>query len=381
MTSFCSHFNQRRCGSCQWIESAYPSQLERKEKTIREALAFLGSVPLEKSVGSPTEGFRNRAKMTVTGALENPVIGLQGESDLDEGRELLDCPIHHPKLNEMLALLPELIRDYRLSPYKIRERRGELKGLIAFYSPLSDQMYLRFVVRSKESVARIKKLVPILQEKFPALACISANIQPIPHAILEGPEEIILTERKYIDHQLGPIRLKLAPQAFVQTNVTVATELYRTAARWVAEIHPARMLELFCGQGAFSFFSAESADQLLGIELNPDAVQAANETAREMRLNHLEFKAADAGKVAAEIEEFAPDLILANPPRRGLGESLALIERYAPPRFLYSSCSIETLASDLKKLASLYRLNRARLFDLFPHTAHFETLVWLERIR
>ena len=385
MASFCTYFNENRCRSCAGIEQDYASQISKKEVEIEEALKFLLPFRLEPSARSPIMGFRNRAKMSVTGTVETPIIGLPGgETDLDQGQELLNCPIHHPKLNALMNALPELIRSFNLIPYQIKNRRGELKGLIAFYSENSNQMYLRFVLRSKECVSRIQKLIPTLQSQFPELVCISANIQPIPHAILEGPEEIILTEVKSIvysfEHAGKKLELSLAPQAFVQTNSQVATQLYQTAASWIAEAHPEKMLELFCGQGAFSFFAAENAKQILGIEINPDAVKIANETAARLGFSHLNFKCSDAAQVGSEIQAFQPNLILANPPRRGLGESLKLIRDSNAEHFIYSSCSIESLAKDLKLLSDRYRVKKIQLFDLFPHTSHFEVLVWMSKI-
>jgi 23S rRNA (uracil747-C5)-methyltransferase len=393
-SSFCTYFNANRCGSCQWIEKDYGRQIREKEERIRAKLGLAEDFRMESPALSASEGFRNRAKMTVTGTASDPVIGLPGASTtdlgrLDEGRELLDCPIHHPKLNELFNLVKAFITRFGIVPYRMGERRGELKGLIAFYSPDSQEMYLRFVLRSRASVRAIEKMLPELQRSLPELTCISVNLQPIPHAILEGAEEIILTERKWIRHRLGPVELKLAPQAFVQTHVEGATRLYETAARWIAEAgtpaHPVeRMLELFCGQGAFSFFAQASVQNVLGIEINADAIRAAQETAQERGFRHLRFKVADAMRVAEEIAEFAPDLILVNPPRRGLGGGVELIAKAAPPNFIYSSCSIETLAQDLKVLRAqipAYRVKKVQLFDFFPHTAHFETLVELEKAR
>jgi len=404
MASFCTYFNQAQCRSCEWIELDYPKQLEKKEGLLRGALeGALGpiqsqeqspaeGIQLEISVGSPQREFRDRAKMVVTGTVENPVIGLQGESSLDEGRELLSCPIHHPALNQLIQAMPEFILNYNLAPYRIAERRGELKAIIAFHSHKSGQMYLRFILRSKDCVARIKKMLPSLLEKFPSLVCVSANIQPVPHAILEGPEEIILTERTSIDHG----DLKLAPRAFVQTNGFIADQLYQTASAWIAEAtgyqgrgdsqtSSLKMLELFCGQGAFSFYAARSATpptEVLGIEINSDAVQSANETAQRLGLGFMKFRCHDVTKPAEllnEVQSFAADLILANPPRRGLGEGVELLLKAKPRHILYSSCEVETLASDLKILAKDYAVHRVQLFDMFPHTKHFETLVWLKR--
>ena len=361
----------------------YPEQIAKKEAQLRAALVSMEPFDLERTRTSPEQGFRNRAKMVVTGTLEKPVIGLAGESQLDEGRELLNCPIHHPKLNALMAAMPAFITLAQLIPYQIQAQSGELKGLIEFYSPKSQQMYLRFVLRSKECVSRLKKHLSVLQNQFPELVCISANIQPIPHAILEGREEILLTPESTIVHRLGrtdgDLNLRLAPQAFVQTHFELSEQLYQTASDWIHEVRPNKLLELYCGQGAFSFSAARSAHEILGVELNPDAVKTANALADEQGLKHLHFIAADATSVERELDYFSPEMILANPPRRGLGESVVLIERAAPKNWIYSSCSIETMAADLKKLAHLYRLKRVQIFDLFPHTRHFETLAWLER--
>jgi 23S rRNA (uracil747-C5)-methyltransferase len=370
--TFCNDYDSGNCRSCEWLPLAYPDQLRKKEQILRESLGLTTNDPrLLPSVASMEQGFRNRAKMSVTGTAEHPIIGLLGESNLDSGRELLGCPIHHPKLNEVIAGLRDYIREFNLIPYQIQHRTGELKGLILFYSPLSNEMYLRFILRSKECVSRIRKLLPKLQQQFPVLTCISANIQSIPHAILDGPEEILITEKTHIHHRLGKWTFQLAPQAFVQTNALTATELYQCAADWIAEIRPEKMLELYCGQGAFSFFASAAAETILGFEINASAVHTANETAKALGLHHLRFECHD----AHAIPRVDADLILVNPPRRGLADSVKHILEIQPKTLIYSSCNHETLARDLQKLKNHYEVEKIRIFDLFPHTEHFETLV------
>jgi 23S rRNA (uracil747-C5)-methyltransferase len=377
--TFCAYYDSSQCHSCEWIEQNYATQLSHKEKQLCEALSFFPYLSLEKTTESPQLGFRNRAKMSVTGTLENPIVGLLGENHLDQGRELLDCPIHHPALNQLFTQLPDFIRKARLTPYRISERTGELKGLIAFYSPGSDQMYLRFILRSKEGVSRISKYLPELQANCPLLACISVNLQPVPHAILEGPEEIILTNQKMIEHRIDSLPLKLSPQSFVQTNAQVAESLYKTAASWLAESRSKKVLELFCGQGTFSFVAEKNAGQFLGIEINPEAVKLATAMAKDLGLVHLKFQCADATQPQKEIENFSPDLILVNPPRRGLAQGVRLIQNARPQNLIYSSCHIESLTMDLKQMADCYQIKKVKLFDMFPHTRHFETLIWLQK--
>jgi 23S rRNA (uracil747-C5)-methyltransferase len=381
--SFCGYFDREECGSCTTIKTPYPLQLRQKQDRLKTVLQRFTSGSISEPVQSPTLGFRNKAKLSVTGTSANPILGLTGKENLDEGRPILSCLIHHEKLNSLIGALPHYISRFNLIPYDISNRTGELKSIILFYSEKSDELYLRFVLRSKECVSRIRKLLPELQKEFPDLKVISANIQPIPHAILEGREEIYLTEKNFIDHCIGnsnhPLHLKLSPQAFVQTNTTVSTLLYETAAAWIAEINPDKVVDLFCGQGPFSFFAAQNVKQLVGLEINPDAVLIANQTARELRLDHLKFECMDVAKASETVEAIHPDLILVNPPRRGLGQKgLELLLLSKPENLIYSSCSIQSLESDLAELGMEYDIKRAQLFDMFPHTEHFETLVLLK---
>ena len=374
MSTFCSYYNSATCRSCSLIELDYSAQILHKEKILQSALSH----PLEISFVSRPLGFRNKIKLTVTGSKELPILGLWGEKDLDSGREILNCPLHHPDLNKLVNSLPDYIKLCLIEPYQISNRKGELKGLIAFISNDTQEMYLRFVLRSKESLDRIKKNLKTLQDNFPQLVCVSANIQPIPHAILEGEEEVFLTEKKFIEHQLDYIKFQIGPRAFVQTNQIVASALYLTACNWVKDLKVDRFCELFCGQGAFSFFSAPYVKAALGIEINSEAVANAQSTASRESLNHLQFKCSDAALVEKEVLEFGPDLILVNPPRRGLTQSLEILKKARAPYIIYSSCSYQSLASDIKVLSSTYSIQKVQLFDMFPHTEHFEVLTLLK---
>jgi len=274
--------------------------------------------------------------------------------------------------------LKELIYNARLAPYQIKSKTGELKGLILYYSTESHEMYLRLILRSKEAIDRIRKHHSIWMKNFPMIKCLSANIQPIPHALLEGDEEIFFTDQHFIHHELQQIKMTLHPQGFVQTNQNVAKNLYQTAADWTRDLNIKKFLELFSGQGAFSFFIQSQVQQARGIEINADAVERANETARSLGLNHLHFIASDATTLKRNLIEFNPDLVLVNPPRRGLTEAVHLIMDLKPKYLIYSSCEAKTLKSDLEKLNQLYHLEKIQIFDMFPHTNHFETLALLK---
>ena len=192
----------------------------------------------------------------------------------------------------------------------------------------------------------------------------------------------------------GPARelpLLLPTRSFFQTNTAVAEELYATARSWAEESEPARVWDLFCGVGGFALALAAPGRRVLGVEVSAPAIDGARDAAALMGLDPdlVRFEAGDArvldpaadpdGSIPGEVEAERPDLLVVNPPRRGIGEHLVTrIEASGVERVLYSSCNPRTLATDLAHLPSM-RVVRARLFDMFPHTDHAEVLVELAR--
>jgi 23S rRNA (uracil747-C5)-methyltransferase len=156
MNSFCHYFNAKTCQSCRFLEIDYSEQLQTKKNRLSAGLSSFNNWTMLPTVDSKTQGFRNKAKMLVTGTLERPIIGLAGEKILDEGREILNCPVHHPMINQMLSFMPEFIQLTSLTPYQIAMRKGELKGIILYFSEGSNESYLRLVLRSKEGIDRLK---------------------------------------------------------------------------------------------------------------------------------------------------------------------------------------------------------------------------------
>lgn len=156
----------------------------------------------------------------------------------------------------------------------------------------------------------------------------------------------------------------------------MAAALYRQAREWMEELGPDSIWDLFCGVGGFALYVADGRRKVTGIELSTEAIAGAEQSRDEMGLERVRFRALDAADFAVGNPE-VPDLVIVNPPRRGIGPELRdFLDQSAAVRWvIYSSCNAETLA----RMTSL-RLRRARLLDLFPHTAHYEMITLLERV-
>lgn len=369
----CADYAAGRCRSCDRLTLPHAAQLDAKDAEARELLDPAGRAEWRAPVAGRIAGFRNKAKFAVSGRLEAPRLGLP------DGTDLGDCPLYPAPIREALPALRRLIAEARLPPYDIAARRGELKYLLLSVDSAEQHLMLRLVLRSTEAVPRIRKALPALLTALPALRVVSVNLQPEPKAILEGPTEILLSEADQLPLSVNGIRLQLTPQAFFQTHPDVAAALYANARDWVAELAApiGRAADLYCGIGGFALHLAAQVGEMIGIERSAVAVASASASAAAMGLRRTRFLAGDVDTLLAALDP-VPELLVVNPPRRGLDAGLrGWIAARRPRWLLYSSCNPATLARDLRELPD-YRLRRAQVHDMFPHTGHYELLVLAE---
>ncbi|MEZ5535905.1 MAG: 23S rRNA (uracil(747)-C(5))-methyltransferase RlmC [Thiolinea sp.] len=374
----CSYFRQSQCQSCRWLVQDYPAQLAKKQDSLR---ALLADRPVEHwlpPVASRESAFRNKAKMVALGAAHEPILGIISSGG--DAVSLTDCPLYPADMQSLLQALPDWIRRAGIPPYNIRKAKGELKYILLTRTQAAGEFMLRFVLRSEAALERIRHALPELLTRFPSIRVVSANLQPVHMAILEGEREIMLSDATCLEENFNGVPLFIRPKSFFQTNPGVAEQLYRTAQEWSALLQPARIWDLFCGVGGFGLHCATADTELTGIEIAAEAIACAQRSAERLGLNKVSFAALDSNGFA-DLQTTAPDLLIVNPPRRGLGAELCgQVSSLSPPAIFYSSCNPETLARDLSTLPG-YRIRQVQLFDMFPHTAHYEVLVWLESMR
>ena len=372
----CARYTEGSCRSCQWLEKPYTQQLSDKQQHLAALLDKQVVGTWQPVVSSAQQGFRNKAKMVVSGSVERPVFGILRQDGT--AVDLCDCPLYPPSFAPVLSVLKTFIARAGLTPYQVARRRGELKYLLLTESRLRGEFMLRFVMRSKIKIEQLQQALPWLQQQLPQLSVISANIQPVHQAILEGEEEIPLTDNQMLEEAFNQVPLFLRPRGFFQTNPQVAATLYATARAWVAALPVSSMWDLFCGVGGFGLHCATPDMRLTGIEISAEAIACAQRSATQLGLTQVAFQALDSTQFATG-NVSAPDLVLVNPPRRGIGRALCeYLSQMSPAYILYSSCNAQTMASDISLLPG-YQIVQVQLFDMFPHTAHYEVLTLLRR--
>lgn len=385
----CHHFVAGDCRSCQWLEQPYEQQLAAKEVDLKRLVSpyFLQTTQWLESVPSPLNGFRNKAKMVVSGSVERPILGiLKEQDDPQNGVNLTDCPLYPASFEAVFPILKDFIGRAGLVPYNVAKKKGELKYILLTESRYNGALMLRFVLKSELKRPLVERELPKLLGKLPPKSVISLNIQPQHAAILEGDTEIFLTEQTTIEEQFNKIPLFIRPQGFFQTNPTVASELYRTAQEWTKSLPIQHLWDLFCGVGGFGLHCTQALQAknpnvaLTGIEISASAIASATKSAEKLGLHNVKFASLDSAQFALNNTGSTPDLVIVNPPRRGIGKPLAeFLNQLGAPYLIYSSCNAESMAQDFASLTH-YQLEKVQLFDMFPHTAHYETLTFLRRV-
>ncbi|MET0787915.1 MAG: 23S rRNA (uracil(747)-C(5))-methyltransferase RlmC [Cellulomonas sp.] len=372
----CPYFDAYRCRSCTWMGRPHGEQVADKERHCQHLLGERADLQWLPPVSGRESGYRNKAKMVVGGTAARPTLGiLDGEG---RGVDLEGCGLYPEDLAATFPVLAAFVTRANLTPYDVPARSGELKNLLVTASP-DGELMLRFVLRSQEPVARIRKHLPWLLAALPALRVVSVNLLPDHKAVLEGDREILLTADETLRMRLNGVDLHLRPQSFFQTNTEIAAALYRQATAWVEELAPASVWDLYCGVGGFALHCADPGRDVTGIETSTEAIASATLSAHEARLSRVRFAAGDATAFALGAPA-APELVIVNPPRRGIGEELSLwLEASDVRQVVYSSCNAASLARDLAAMPSL-RPRRAQVLDMFPQTTHYEVLTLLERV-
>ena len=369
----CDYFDRGACRSCTQMGTPYDVQVAGKVAHARTLLAAWPEATwLPPMVSAPT-GFRNKAKMVVGGTLDDPTLGILDASQ--HGVDLTGCGILSNGLRAAFAPIAAFISRARVAPYDVPARSGELKHVLLTESP-DGELMLRFVLRSTEPLGRIRKHLPSLLADLPQLAVVTANLLPEHKAVLEGAEEISLGGGETLRMRLGDQVLHLRPASFFQTNTEIAMGLYAQARQWIDELSPRTVWDLYCGVGGFALHVAAPGRRVHGVEASAAAIDSARLSASEAGLPEVTFAVGDATALSASE---GPDAIIVNPPRRGLGSRLCATLQASDIRtIIYSSCNAATLAQDIAAMPA-YAPRRVRLFDMFPHTDHYEIMVLLSR--
>ncbi len=372
----CLAFDSDRCKSCDFIKLTYEEGLNLK---IEKIAKFFNASLIQKSIKSEViEGYRNKGKFIVGGDLDNPIVGIPSPFNKNQISQLTDCPLHSSQINQIAILIRDSISEYRLTPYDMESKTGELKYIIISEGYKTEELSIRLGMRSLESFDRVKKLYSFLTSVNSNIKVFAFDVQAKHAAVFEGEEKLI-SESRYIHHRFGAVELASSTSNFFQVNSHVAEQLYQKVFDRFCTEDIGSSVDLFCGVGGFAQQISRFSKNVYGIEINSVAIACAKYSASKNNISNISFICDDANNFQNHISE-AVDLLVVNPPRRGIGKDLChLINKINPKFLVYSSCNATSLAADIEILSIQYKVESITPVDMFPLTGHLEVLCFLVR--
>ena len=370
-----------RCGGCQLGHLSYPEQLRYKQQKVEKLLGKL--CPVEPILGMQNpHHYRNKVHAVIsTDRDKKPISGVYAMGT-HHVVPVKNCLIEDERADRIIQTIVSMLPRYKLRIYNENTHRGFLRHVLVRTGHVTGQIMVVLVTTAAEFPGG-KAFITELVEKHPEITTVVLNVNQKETSMVFGPKDIPLTGPGYMEDELCGKRFRISPQSFYQVNARQTEVLYQTAIDFAGLTGAETLLDAYCGTGTIGLCASDHVKQLIGVELNRDAVRDAKENARINQVKNARFFCDDAGRFMVQMakEELSLDVLMMDPPRSGSDTRfLNSVLTLKPKTIVYVSCNPETLARDAAILVrGGYRAERAVPVDMFPYTEHVETVMRLTR--
>ncbi|MGN0572226.1 MAG: 23S rRNA (uracil(1939)-C(5))-methyltransferase RlmD [Candidatus Fimenecus sp.] len=367
-----------QCGGCAYRFMTYKTELREKQCRVEDAFARLAHMPLvcETILSDASERYRNKAQYPVTRENGKVKIGFYAPRS-HRVIDCTDCRLQPAEFAEIVAAFRTFLTEFDISAYDAQSGKGLVRHLYLRKGFHSGEIMVCVVLngtRLPHSDALVDRLCA-LPYKITSIV-LNTNTQKT-NVILGTPCKTLWGTPDIGDTLCG-VDVRLSPLSFYQVNHNMAEKLYLKAAEFADLKGDETVLDLYCGAGTIGLSMAQSAKQIYGAEIVPEAIENAKENAKRNHIDNTEFFCGDAADAAKRFREMGikPDVVLLDPPRKGCDASvLQTVAEMHPKKIVYVSCDPATLARDAERLFSFgYTPTRLAAADLFPRTVHVESV-------
>lgn len=366
-----------RCGGCVFRHINYESECEIKENRVKQTMQRIGKTTLSPMpiICSPSpDRYRNKAMYPVA---EGGEIGFFSHHS-HRVIPCADCMLHPTEFDAAGKVFSEFVKKYNITVYNEQNHKGLLRHFYIRQGKQTGEIMV-CIVANGNFLPQGEELVKNLKEALGnALKSVVLNVNTKKTNVVLGEKNILLYGKEYIYDVLCGVKVRISPHSFYQVNHDMAEMLYEKAAEY-AKPAGKNILDLYCGAGTIGLSMAKIANNVIGVEIVDAAVRDANINAKENSISNARFICGDAAQAAIQLkrENISADVVIVDPPRKGCEEALlyTIANDFAPERIVYVSCDVATLSRDSAILENTgYKLLEYTPVDLFPRTAHVETV-------
>ena len=371
-----------KCGGCAYRHLTYPEELWAKRQRVQDALTRIGGLDLtvEEILGAKNpEHYRNKSQYPV---------GADGSIGFFQARThkvvpIRRCLIQTEAADRTAQAVGEWMRRYKISAYDETTGKGLVRHVCVRVNRKGESLCC--VVVNGNKVPREPELAAYVTAAVPHTVGVLLNSNTRRGNVILGEKYRTLYGQNYLMDTLCGLEFKLSMPSFYQVNRDQAEVLYGKALEFAGLTGNETVLDLYCGIGTITLCLAKAAKRVIGAEIVPPAIRDAKENALRNHVENAEFFCGDAADIAAKLESdgLRPDVVTVDPPRKGLApEVIASVAAMGPEKVVYVSCDPATLGRDVKIFGQLgYRAVRAAAVDMFPGTAHVETVCLLSKLQ
>ncbi|MFB2877094.1 23S rRNA (uracil(1939)-C(5))-methyltransferase RlmD [Floridanema aerugineum] len=370
-----------KCGGCQWQHINYEYQLEAKRNLVIQALERIGGIsapPVDGVLaGDSALGYRNKSTYPVGLSSTLKVQAGYFQKGSHQIVNLNQCPIQDARLNPMLAGVKQDIQERGWRIYNEKHHRGQVRYLSLRIGRRTGEMLLTLVVKDWD-LPGIEAQAQEWLKRYPQLVGVSLNRNPDRTNANFGAETRCIAGKPFLREKFADLEFQIRPDTFFQVNTEVAELLLKEIIGQLNFQGNEVLVDAYSGIGTMSLPLAKLVQQVIGLEVQREAVEQAEANAILNGISNANFQVGEVENLLPQLL-VTPDIVLLDPPRKGCDRAvLHSLLQIQPSQIVYVSCKPPTLARDLKILcAGGYRLVRVQPADFFPQTAHVECAAFL----
>ena len=376
----------KRCGGCNLRHIQYEETLNIKQKNVENLVnkTFLEkNIKVEKTIGMGNPyHYRNKAQYPIgTDKTGEPIIGVFAQRT-HEIISMQKCLIQNTVSEKIAFAIYKFIKEKNIPVYNEETGEGLLRHIVIKVGLRTHEIMCILVINGKK-IPYETELTEMLVKEYDVKTVVK-NINTKNTNVILGSENIVIHGDGYIYDVLGDYTFKISPMSFYQVNPVQAEVLYNTAIEMADLSKEEILFDLYCGIGTIGIFASPYVKKVYGIEIVEQATEDAKENAKINDIENIEFYAGDVEKVFSNLiknKQVYPDVIIVDPPRKGLDESTVNnILAVEPKKVVYISCNPATMVRDMKILSEKYEIGNIQPVDMFPFTSHVECVAVLNLV-
>lgn len=371
----------KKCGSCQYQGIPYKEQLAAKQKKMSKLLKKFGSVKPIIGMENPLY-YRNKVHAVFDRDRKGNIICGTYEAKTHKVVPVEECMIEDKISQEIIRTIRDMLKSFKIKTYDEDTGYGLLRHVLVRRGFATNEIMVVLVVGSPVFPSK-NNFVKALRKKYPQITTVVLNVNDKKTSMVLGERDIVIYGKGFIRDILCGCSFRISPQSFYQVNPVQTEILYKTAIEYAGLGRKETVIDAYCGIGTIGLVAAKRAKNVIGVELNSDAVHDARINARENKITNAHFYQGDAGEFMEKMAENGEcaDVVFMDPPRTGSDKKfMSSVIKLGPSRIVYISCGPETLARDLEYLTKYgYEVRKIQPVDMFSFTDHCENVCLLTK--